>query len=112
MPDVEGEIKFLSRLPRYKTEQPFYVSVAPGVEFDQEKHTNLEFERHAVTVSDIRPRLKDFTLDDCGFEIVPHVPKLLDFQTTLDVNVYKHETEALLQNFFQAEKVLTWDFKV
>lgn len=109
---VSATIKFLARLPLYKAEQPFLAMVTPDVGFDPEKHTNLEMEDHEVDITDIRERIDDFKLNECGFQVVPHESRNLNFESVQDVEAYKRECEVWLKDFFKAEHAVCWDFRV
>ncbi|KAK3331559.1 hypothetical protein B0H66DRAFT_469877 [Apodospora peruviana] len=97
---IETKLKFLTRLDRYATEKPFFVTTAPKVVFDPAKHTNLEHELKTVHIQDIRDRLAEFDVERSGFQILNHIPKLLNIQTPDDVATYKQETQTVLQRLF------------
>jgi hypothetical protein len=105
-------LKFLERLPKYEHEKPFFASVAAEVGFQEDIHTNLNLKEIGVPITDIRPKIQTFKLQDCGFEVIPHESTNLDFQTEQDTIAYTKETAAWLKRHFDAEHVVCWDFKV
>lgn len=112
MSNIQSQIRFLRRLEKYATEKPYFAFSGPGIDRDPEKVTNLEFEYETVEIQDIRPRVADFKIEECGFQVVHHPASLLKFENLDDVAVYRQEVQALLKDLFKAEHVVTWDFRV
>ncbi|EFX06319.1 hypothetical protein CMQ_6640 [Grosmannia clavigera kw1407] len=103
-------LSFLSDIPRYRTEKPFYELRRPPAGFDYEtateaeleslaKKDNLEFSEQDVPIGNIRGREANFRLETCGFEIVHHASRLTDrlMMSAEAIQAYKNETEELLQ---------------
>jgi hypothetical protein len=112
MSNVQSQIRFLRRLEKYATEKPYFALSGPGIDRDPEKITNLEFHTETVEIQDIRPRIADFKIEECGFQAIHHPASLLKFENLNDVAVYQQEVQALLKDLFKAEHVVTWDFRV
>jgi hypothetical protein len=107
MPDITADLEFLADLPLYQHEKPYLALLPPslGKDPDQERLDNMEFETHsAIPITDIRGRAR-FTIEECGFEVLPHSSQHLSFENVDDVDAYKKETELLLCQRFQAVHV-------
>jgi hypothetical protein len=114
MPANLAEIEFLADLPLYQTEKPYLCLLSPerGIDPDQVRLDNLEFEKHSnIKVEDIREH-PELQLDDCGFEYLQHQSAISEFTDPADVEVYKQETEGLLRDRFAAVKVLTYELRL
>ena len=66
---TQARLRYLKRLELYKTEKPFQVFFdIPEDEVDQRLH-NLDFEDKSCRIQDIRPHLRDYTLDEHAFAV-------------------------------------------
>ncbi|OBT58063.1 hypothetical protein VE04_01057 [Pseudogymnoascus sp. 24MN13] len=109
MPNRSFILNFLQPLPLYKTERPFLANVSPEVGFNPKIHTNIQVEQCQVDVTDIRPRISDFKLEKCGFQVTKHETVVSVFDTNESMERYRRESEQLLTKIFGAVKVRTWD---
>jgi hypothetical protein len=112
MPNVHAEIEYLQDLDLYKTEKPYWCLLPPHEGFDPDKQRvdNLEFEPHSnILITDIRPFHENVTLEEYGFQVLPHSSNYPDFTEAASVNAYMKETEALLRDTFEASYVKTYD---
>ncbi|KAF2968413.1 hypothetical protein GQX73_g5174 [Xylaria multiplex] len=115
-----GDMTFLRRDPLYKREKPYLVLLPNTADVDPSipRH-NLQFEKHQVELTDIRGRENEYRIDECGFQYICHrtaVRVLLGLQgdgpTLPDVHEYKVETERTLKSFFNAVRVVCYDFRI
>ena len=115
MPEIRAALQYLQDLPLYKTEKPYWCLLPPHKGFDPnaQRVDNLEFEsRSDVLIRDIRESNDALNLSTCGFEVVQHRSKLLGFETVEDVDAYKTETEALLQDKLGAAFVKCYELRL
>lgn len=111
MPDMITSIDHLADLPLYQTEKP-YVVVALSTQRDTPTN-NLVFEKHdGVTITDIRGRDKEFTLETAGFEIMRHKTTVEHFDTIEGCKQYQKEMADHLKTYFEAEYVFSWQITV
>ena len=114
MPDVEASLDFLARLQLYETEKPyvFLPLKSLGLDPDETRLDNLEFESHEhIPIRDMRD-VPDLSIDTNGFEYYAHETNFRKFDTTADIDAYRSETEKLLQKRFSAEYVLTFEVRL
>jgi hypothetical protein len=114
MPDVVSSIEYLQKLPLYDTEKPYWCLLTPREGFDPDKHRldNLEFEnRPGLTITDIRDAREEYTLESCGFQVLSHESKTVQFETVDDVETYKRETEELLKAQLGATFVVCYELR-
>jgi hypothetical protein len=112
MPAVQASLEYLQKLPLYEEEKPYWCFLAPREGFDPDKQRvdNLEFEAHGdIIIQDIRESSAKISLDECGFQVIPHETKSLSFETVEAVASYKSETEDLLRRTFGAVYVACYD---
>jgi len=112
MPAVQACLEYLQKLPLYEEEKPYWCFLTPREGFDPDKQRvdNLEFEAHEdITIRDIRESSDKISLEECGFQVIPHQAKNLSFENTEAVTAYKSETEDLLQKTFGAVYVTCYD---
>lgn len=123
--EITAPLSFLSDIPQYRTEKPFYALLRPPTDFNREMDTedelkrlagnsNLEFCYKDVPLENIRGREDDFCLERCGFEVVHHASPLADQLMTSAgaIQEYKNETEELLRKRFNAEHVFCFEARV
>jgi hypothetical protein len=112
MPAVQASLEYLQNLPLYDEEKPYWCFLTPREGFDPDKQRvdNLEFEAHKnIIIQDIRESSTEISLEECGFQVIPHKTKYLSFETADVVVAYKAETEDLLQRTFGAVYVVCYD---
>ena len=70
------------------------IQTYPGTAFEKRrKHVP-----HEVKIKDMRPNKKDFKLDECGFELVDHVPQEKTFDDEDRVRqLYYPEIERIMK---------------
>lgn len=115
MPDVETSIEYLQKLPLYEVEKPYYCLLAPheGFDPDAQRLDNLEFEVHDnIRVRDIRDKIHEFKLEECGFQVLSHSMGQSEFNTPDDIQGYKLETQAMLRETLGAECVKTYEVRI
>lgn len=112
MPDITASIEYLQKLHLYETEKPYYALLAPkdGFDPDAQRLDNLEYETHSdlliKDMRDIQP-----TLASHGFQVLKHKSKALSLSTREEVGDYRHETEEMLRNQFDAVFVRTFEVR-
>lgn len=114
MPDIEAQIEYLQKLELYETEKPYYCMLAPrdGFDPDAQRLDNLEYEVHSnITITDMRKSLADITLEEYGFQVVPHESKALALSTRDECETYRQETEDLLHTTFGAVYVKCYEVR-
>ena len=112
MPAVQTSLEYLQKLPLYQEEKPYWCFLTPREGFDPDKQRvdNLEFEAHEnITIQDIRESSTKMSLEECGFQVIPHKTENLSFESAEAVTTYKSETEGLLQETFGAVYVVCYD---
>lgn len=117
-----GKISFLKHDPLYSREKPYLVLLPPSQDAEIDRsipRSNLQYESHLVDIGDVRGHIDQYPIEECGFQYIQHktgVNSLLglhgDGPTREDVDTYTVETEAVLKDFFQAEHVVCYDFRV
>jgi hypothetical protein len=74
---------------------------------------NFESESHTVLIEDIRGRETAFTLDQHGFAAIQHKSREVDFADDESIRaVYYPESEALLRDSLNAQRVLIFDHTI
>jgi hypothetical protein len=114
MPDIEATIEYLQNLPLYETEKPYYCLLAPHDGFDPnaQRLDNLEYETHSnIKISDMRPLLSDITIEESGFQVIPHQSGALSLATRDEIEAYRKETEELLRKQFGAVYVNCYEVR-
>ena len=113
MPDLVTSIEQLADLDLYKKEKPYCVLVSSEDYLDGVPTDNLKFERHEnILVRDIRDHMHKYLLETSGFTVVTHESRVSDFKSLSGLQRYQEETQDVLLDWFQAERVVTWDVKV
>ena len=103
---ITTDIYHLQEIPKYATEKPYTMRYVPEGEL---AITNIEREKHAVAVQDIRNAKANFTLDRNGF-MVSRLPvdamayEDYDSQEKI-VKVYLPELEAILLEQFPGSTI-------
>ena len=105
---------FLARLPLYETEKPylFLPLKGLGLDPDQIRLDNLEFEEHGdIPVKDMR-HIPNISVDSNGFEYYRHDTRFKSFNAPSDIDAYRSETQQMLRKRFSAVYVLTYDVRL
>ena len=113
MPGIQGAIDFLADIELYKFEKPFAALVSPGTQVTDDQLNNLQWETHNdIVIDDIRGREDQFTLENCGFQLLKSPARNLSFAVVEDIENYKRETEVVLGNLLGASSVYCWEARV
>ncbi|OBT62909.1 hypothetical protein VE03_07902 [Pseudogymnoascus sp. 23342-1-I1] len=113
MPDLVSQLEHLADIPLYKEEKPYVVLVAADKDDDSHELHNIRMETHEnILFTDIRPQMKYYTIDTCGFEIVPHDMTSLELANPQQVATYKTETAQFLQRHFKAAYVQCYEARL
>ena len=80
---------------------------------DDPRLNTIRFEEVLTTIHDLRT-LPDMSLAECGFDTLSYRFGSITIEnaTTESVGQYKRQTEAVLTDFFKAEKVISYDCRV
>ena len=114
MPDIEARMEFLARLPLYESEKPYLLLPlkASGLDPDETRLDNLEFESHGnILVKDMR-HMADLSIESNGFEYHSHETNVRCFDAPKDIDSYQSETQDLLRQRFSASYVHTYDVRL
>jgi len=99
----------------FKTEKPFFLNVPVG-DIPGAKQTNLDHEkRQSISITDIRGRESDFTVDGVGFELVVHQSRLGhdDFDDDAKVlSTYYSEMVEFVTSKLNAARAVVFDHTV
>ena len=116
--EINCRIGYLKRLDLYKSERgerPFSLNV-PVYHIAGARQSNLEYEWvEDISVTDIRGKESQFSLDTHGFEAVSQpIPYAYgDFEDTSVISrTYVKYMEAWIKEHLKAEKVLIFDHQV
>jgi hypothetical protein len=113
--ELQTRLEFLSDLPLYDREKPFFLHPSATVNVEAEKivTTNVQWADEAVTVHSMRGK-KGISLETNGFCYIEHQPSYLPRgRVSPDVAFkYRKECEGLLRSLFNAEFTHCYDFKV
>lgn len=118
---TQSSFYYLRPLPVYKGTKPYYINLPPWAIPDG-RNTNEESAAYDLTVSDLRGREAEFTLDKNGFQIVREtqarndtVVGSLPWELRWDTEVVRRAVapavERLLQNFLGAETAIAFSFR-
>jgi hypothetical protein len=59
----------------------------------------------------MRKSLKDITIEECGFQVIPHHSEALALNTREEIETYRRETEDLLREEFGAVYVKCYEVR-
>ena len=115
MEPINTELEFIVDNPKFTTERPFAVYVAPNAKYSpmDPRLSTIKWEPRPVAIKDMRS-LSDISLERYGFEYFIHeFPTLSNDNITADkVERYQIETENFLTKKLRAEKVICYDYRV
>lgn len=113
MPDLISSMEFLSDIPLYDVEKPYYVMPSADADFDPEfATTNLEFTRHQdILFRDVRGHEAEFSIEKNGFQILKHESKNTILETVDQLNAYKFEIEQMLKELFKGVHAVCYESK-
>jgi hypothetical protein len=109
---VLAKIEFLRDLPLYNNVKPYSFLRPPNVAVDTlGLLSNLHWESKRLEITNIRD-LSDFSVETCGFEVLPHSSSLIPIHSPPDMEAYGREIEDLVRERLGAELVVCFDVKV
>lgn len=114
MPTMKVKIDFIADIDLYNHEKPFAALASPGtVTVGEDQLQNLQWQTHGdIDIVDIRGIEEQFTLDECGFQIVKHPGQKVSYATTDELELYKQEIGQLLSSLLGAVKVHCYEARV
>lgn len=94
--DEIAEFHYISDLPRYKNETPFYMSRDIPLDLPD---NNIEYENHRdQLVIDVRGQTTPFTLDNNGFEFHYWNPPVVDWTKEDEIkHIYLPSVQKLVE---------------
>ncbi|KAI1144779.1 hypothetical protein F4825DRAFT_445537 [Nemania diffusa] len=109
---VNSSFFYLSRLPIYETEKPFYVNF-PVTEKSGSSHSNLSHDLYEnILIRDIRGHEDKFGIDTHGFQLIRHATSMsnVDFENDASIrSKYYPEMEQLVIRLLGASKVFVFE---
>ena len=106
-----GSVRYMDRLELYKTEKPYVSSLEPW-NVPGARSNNLSTTATDVNIRNMRPILKEFSIDRQGFQValMSTTMKEADFyDSSLIQSTYYDECKVFLEREFGAEKVQFFD---
>jgi hypothetical protein len=106
---IQAEIDHIQPSSRYDIEKPYIINTA--LSSDQESlRSNLQYDRHVVTIHDLRTTEWQPSIQDNGFELlqIPS-PTMSEYFTLPDVTIELEGVVALLQKHFDTPHVFAYD---
>ena len=112
--DVTTNLNFLRWQKLYEEEKPFQIFINIPEDAEDQRVTNLVFEKISLKIHDVRGQSKDFSLDTNGFMYRQHATKTRNFSNRQSVDEkYLPEIKALLQQEVEgADHIYTFDWRV
>ncbi|KAL8896343.1 MAG: hypothetical protein Q9207_007748 [Kuettlingeria erythrocarpa] len=105
-------IQYIADTPRLRQEKPYRIR---GFEIDPEDGidlTNLEWEDHAVQVTDARHSTSGPSFDTCGFTWINDHSHTRPTYEEKSVIAYCDEMIALLHGHIDAEQIICYDMRI
>ena len=111
---VQASISFLQWQDLYEVEKPFQIFIDIPEDAEDQRDTNLVFQRVYLTVHDVRGIAAKFSLDSNGFKYRRHIMKTTNFADRKNVEQsYLPEIEELLKTEVEgADRVFFFDWRV
>ena len=112
--DVQASLSFLHWQDLYEREKPFQIFIDIPADAEDQRHTNLVFQRERLTISDVRGHTANLSLDDNGFIYRRHETRHADFSNRKAVEEnYLLEVEQLLRKELEGvDRVFIFDWRV
>lgn len=112
--NITTSLNFLQWQELYEEERPFQIFINIPEDAEDQRNTNLVFEKVGLTVQDVRGHSEDFSLDTNGFMYRQHSSKITSFRDRKFVSEnYLPEIEALLKREVEgADQVFCFDWRV
>ena len=112
--DITTNLNFLRWQKLYEEEKPFQIFINLPEDAEDQRTTNLVFEKVSLRIHDVRGRARDFSLDTNGFMYRQHTAKTTNFldRQSIDEN-YLPDIQALLQQEVEgADRIVFFDWRV
>lgn len=109
---VISSMYFLDKIPLYQEEKPYRLKFQPRSDIPD---TNIHVKQHQVTFTDARSRLKEYSLESHGFQLIPLQSRMRysDFQDNEKVeNVYLEDVANSLKELMNASRVQIFEHLV
>lgn len=112
--DIITNLNFLQWQELYEEEKPFQIFIDIPEEAEDQRSTNLVFEKVRLKIHDVRSHWQNYSLDTNGFMYRQHTTKVTDFSNRQTIaEKYLPEMEALLQQEVEgADYIFTFDWRV
>lgn len=105
---ITSNLNYLAPIVLWEETKPYEITGNVSAEIPR---TNFQFQPYAVAIKDTRALKDGISLSTHGFEWVSH-ETVEDFKTDESVNRYIKELEGFVKDYFNAEKVLTFQYQV
>lgn len=107
-------LNFLQWQSLYEEEKPFQIFINIPEDAEDQRHTNLVFEKVSLYVHDVRGHPWDYSLDTNGFMYRQHNTNMTNFSDRKAVREkYLPDIEALLKREVQgADQIFFFDWRV
>lgn len=112
--DISANLNFLQWQKLYEEEKPFQIFINLPEDAEDQRTTNLVFEKISLKIHDVRGHSNDFSLDTNGFMYRQHITKVIDFSNRQSVvESYLSEIKSLLQQEVEgADHIFFFDWRV
>ena len=112
--DITGNLNFLRWQKLYEEEKPFQIFINIPEDAEDQRTTNLVFEKVSLQIHDVRGQSRGFSLDTNGFMYCQHTTKVTNFLDRQNIDEsYLPEIEALLQQEIKgADRIFFFDWRV
>ncbi|KAI0101704.1 methyltransferase CmcJ [Nemania sp. FL0031] len=114
---VKATVNYIKELPIYNEEKPFQILMPIPPDAEDQRTSNIEFEKKEQIFNDIRGQEDQFGLDDDGFQIVHSPTALHPFDATNQDFIktrYLPEVDEILRRHVPGgfDRVLFFDWRV
>lgn len=112
--DVTTYLNFLQWQKLYEEEKPFQIFINIPEDAEDQRTTNLVFEKVSLQIHDVRGRSNEFSLDTNGFMYRRHTTEITSFSDRQSIDEdYLPEIEALLRQEVEgADRIFFFDWRV
>lgn len=112
--NITTSLNFLRWQNLYEEEKPFQIFINLPEDAEDQRTTNLVFEKVSLQVYDVRGQAEDFSLDTNGFMYRQHITKTIDFSDQQSIEeTYLPNIQALLQQEVEgADRIFFFDWRV
>ncbi len=111
---ITSDLKFLHWQKLYEEEKPFQIFINIPEDAEDQRNTNLVFEKVSLQIQDVRNHPNEFSLDTHGFVYRQHAMNAINFSDQQSVREnYLPEMEVLLQQEVEgADRIFFFDWRV